>query len=806
MESGWSSYKNALPWVSASDLRNLVDGLTDPLLVADSRGLIRFANQAATSILEERSENYLGTPLPFTPDDARVRLKTRAQELDLQLRWTRTQWEGNPAWMVIARPYTEAAAPNRPLAPATSDDSNWEHRAIQAELRTEQLQEQLHRLQEQLRNGDELRNEQHSLLEQRHQSLTEVQEQLEFHKHRLRQWEQRAQTAEATALEQWNQSEEKRREQETRLQAVVKLLAASEETNKRLDKELREASQRVGPPTHLELQLEQSKKRFADQLQRIQMLESELEQLRDRTAPRDDAAWEDMRSQLELTREQALRSEKRVAHLEQRLAEQDAKVRESEQRSEALATRLSETEQDAQQIRQGLEQQLEHLSAEEREVKRLAFEDQLTRLPNLNILQQYLDYTSGLVHRDEGAAILLLIDIDRVRSVNQTLGTLAGDELLREFAGRLKALCRNTDVLGRRGDDEFLVVVAHKAIDPRELSLARTTVAQMAQSLASKVLAACQDPFILEGAPVQASCSIGMTMFGDAPVDQVLEQVQVALDRARELGRNRFQFFGPELQDRLRKRHAVVPRLMEAMERQEFLLHYQPIIDLRNGKMVGLEALLRWHDPHVGLVEPGEFLPAAESSGLIVQIGEWAVQEACLMAAQYRDVFVSVNLSARQLMHGDFSKRFMKAIERARVKPEKIVVEISEATTSADPERVSQVLAELARWNVGLAIDDFGTGSSNLLKLQREKPRFLKIDTAFVSQLPDDKTSFHIVLAACNLAANLQMQSLAEGVEKDSQLQNLRKMGCNLAQGRLLSPPVAPAQIKEMAKKTWKLN
>ncbi|MBT9584977.1 EAL domain-containing protein [bacterium] len=804
---GWEHGQDrGAQWVSATDLRHLVDGMPDPMLVADVRGLIRFANAAAALLLEGRADNFLGTPIPFSPDDARIRLKTQGKELDLQLRWARTHWEGNPAWLVVTRPAHEAPATGRSNEASGEEDPSWERRAIQAELRNEQLQEQLHRLQEQLTASDDLRHEQQILLEQRHNNLSEVQEQLDYHQHRARQLETRAQEAESIAIQQWDQSEENRRLLEQRLQATVQQLTQSEEACNKAESDLREATSRVGPPTQMERQLEQAKKRFAEQLQRIQTLEAELERLRERAVPRDEAAWDDMRSQVATNREQAFRAEQRVAQLEQRLFDQEQKARESEQRSEVLAVRLTETEQDARQTRQGLEQQLEHLSAEEREAKRLAFEDQLTQLPNLNILQQYLDFTTGLVQRDEGAAILLLVDIDRLRSVNTTLGTLAGDELLRQFASRLKGLCRNTDVLGRRGDDEFLVVVAHKAVDPRELSLARTTVAQMAQSLASKILATCHEPFQLEGSPVQVSCSIGMTMFGDDTIEQILEQAQVALDRAREVGRARFQFFGPELQDRLRKRHAVVPRLVEALERQEFVLHYQPAVDLRTGKMVGLEALLRWNDPNLGLLEPGEFLAAAESSGLIVQIGEWSVQEACLMAAQHRDLFVSVNLSARQLMHGDFSKRFMKAIERARVKPEKIVVEISEATTSADPERVSQVLAELARWNVGLAIDDFGTGSSNLMKLQREKPRFLKIDHTFVNQLPDDKTSFHIVLAACNLAANLQMQSLAEGVEKDAQLQNLRKMGCNLAQGRLLSPPVGAAQIKEMLKRTWKLN
>ncbi len=793
-------------FISPTDLRHIVDSLPDPLLIADTRGLIRFANPASSALFDGKIENFLGTQVPFSPDDARVRLRVQGREMDLLLRWARTHWEGNPAWLVTARAATGQEAPARPKHASDEDQPGLEHRAVQAELRSEQLQEQLHRLQEQLSSSDDLRHEQQVLLEQRNQALQEVQEQVDYSHHRLRQLEQRAQEAEATALEQWNQSEEKRRELEHRLHVGTQQLEQMEAERVRLQAQLKEASVRVGPPTQLERQLEQAHKRFAEQLQRIQSLEAELEGLRERAVPRDEGAWDDLRQQVSNSRDQAFRAEQRAAQLEQRLFDQEQRSRDSDLRSEALATRLSQIEFDSEQTRLGLEQQLQHLSAEEQEAKRLAFEDQLTRLPNLNILQQYLDYTTGLVERDEGAAILVLIDIDRLRSVNQTLSTYAGDELLRQFAERLKSLCRNTDVLGRRGDDEFLVVVAHKAVDPRELALARTTVVQMAQSLGAKIMAACQEPFFLDGSPLQMTCSIGMSMFGGEALEQTMEQVQVALERARELGRARFQFFGPELQDRMRKKHAVVPRLVEALERQEFVLLYQPIVDLRNGKMVGLEALLRWNDPNLGLISPGEFLPAAESSGLIVQIGEWSVQEACLMAAQYKDLFVSVNLSARQLMHGDFAKRFMKAIERARVKPDKIVVEISESTTAADPERVSQVLAELARWNVGLAIDDFGTGSSNLLKLQREKPRFLKIDMAFVQQLPDDKTSFHIVLAACNLAANLQMQSLAEGVEKDAQLQNLRKMGCNLAQGMFLSPPVNPAQIKELSKKTWKLN
>lgn len=780
---GWEELVAGTPLAAATDLRQLVDSWPDPLWVADHRGAIRFINAAAVDVVGEPAAQLLHTRLPFTPEEPAITLnRRRGEPVSLALRWVRVFWDGNPAWAVMAGSAASAQGSGHP----------------QLELRCEQLQEQLHRLQGQLGDSEAEAGRRRSELEETREQGEQLRAELAAAQRAAAEAERDARSAEANQLERMRMLEERCRELEARLTTAVQHIRQRKERERLLQEQLQSFQER----THGELE-EQTVRQMSEQLARIQMLEGELERLAERTpASRDDSEWEELRTQAGSSREQALRAENRAAHLEQKLFDQEQRARESDLRADSLTARLTQTELQAEQVRLDLESQLEQLSFEEQEAKRLAFEDSLTGLPNLNILQQYLDFTVGMVGRSEGAAALVLIDVDRLRSLNTTLGVMAGDDLLRQLAGRLKGLCRNTDVLGRRGDDEFLVVVA---LQSNEIAEARSTVAQIAQSLASKVLGACSEPFILAGEPIMVTCSIGLTLFGDESVDETLEQVQAALDRARESGRGRFQFFGPELHDRLRRRHATVPRLTEALEKQEFVLNYQPIVDLRNGRMVGMEALLRWHDPKQGIVEPAGFLPAAESSGLIVPIGEWAVQEACLMAAQYRDLFVSVNLSPRQLMHGDFPRRFMKAVERARVRPEKIVVEISEATTSADPERISQVLSELARWNVGLAIDDFGTGSSNLLRLQREKPRFLKIDHAFVTQLPDDRTSFHVVLAGCHLAASLQMQSLAEGVETEAQLQTLKRMGCQLAQGRLLSPPVAGSQVKELLRKTWKV-
>ena len=293
---GWEQGQSkAVQYISPTDLRHIVDCLPDPLLVADTRGLIRFANPASAGLFDNPLEQYIGAQVPFSPDDARVRLRVKGRELDLLLRWARTHWEGNAAWLVTAR----AATGQEPVARAKSesgeDQQAFEHRAVQAELRNEQLQEQLHRLQEQLSASDDLRHEQQVLLEQRNQALHEVQEQVDYSHHRARQLEQRAQEAEGTALEQWNQSEERRRELEHRLQASTQQLSQLEGERARLEAQIQEASQRVGPPTQMERQLEQAHKRFSEQLARIQMLEAELEGLRERAVPRDEGAWDDMR-------------------------------------------------------------------------------------------------------------------------------------------------------------------------------------------------------------------------------------------------------------------------------------------------------------------------------------------------------------------------------------------------------------------------------------------------------------------------------------------------------------------------------
>ena len=795
----------ALPQVvHPTDLRSLIDSLPDPLIVADGRGLIRFANGPAGQLFSQAASEMIGTALPVSPDDQRYSAeKPGSIDLDLfNLRWVQLMWEGNLAWCAFFVPAIGGGG--------VGGDAELERRAVQAELRCEQFHEQLKKTQEQnaamVERGKALTRQ----LQQRESDIQEMKTQTEFLQHRCQQAETKAKETEDAALEGWTGAEDRAREAESqrdelemRINALERQLSETQARELHLNQEL--DLLRSAQPEDWQRQTRHAEEQLSAQLQRISLMEKELEKLRERAAAKEGQASNDeTRAALEEKEKQASEAKHRVVQLERRLYDQEQHTLEAEKRAETYAFRLSEVQSQAREQEQGLQERLTALTARDRETKRLAFEDPLTGLANYNILLQYLEYTVGLVQRAEGAAILIVVDLDRIRSINSTISHAAGDQILIQFAERLRSYARNTDVLARRRADEFVFVVALQSTEPE----AKSTVAQMAQALAQKIVTGLEEPFVVEGTSVLMTCGIGLTMFGTPgeTSDQVVEQAYTALEKSKELGRNRFYFFGPDLQDRSRRRHLLIPRLKDALERQEFVLQYQPVVDLKTGKVVGLESLLRWHDPNVGVLEPKDFLSLAEESGLIMPIGEWAIQEACLMASQYRDLFVSINLSLRQILQSDFPRRFMKAVERARVRPEKIIVEVSESTSAFDPDRVAACLSELARWKVGMAIDDFGTSSTALNRLHQEHLKILKIDGSLIQQIPEDAGSSRLVLGTCALAQSLKLQALAEGVETTEQLSFLRKVGCHLAQGRALVPPVGASQLKDAVRKTWKFN
>lgn len=440
--------------------------------------------------------------------------------------------------------------------------------------------------------------------------------------------------------------------------------------------------------------------------------------------------------------------------------------------------------------------------AAERETQKLAYADQLTGLPNFNILQQYLKQTYEKIKDEGGAAVLLVMDVDRFRIINDTFGQKAGDDLLKAIGKRLLKFTKNRDyTLARRGEDEFIVLASLAG------SRDKSQLDALARGVGHSIVTEMGKPFEVNGQAVHVGVSIGIALYpGTAEsVEQLLDQAETAVYQAKDKGRGRIVFFSRELHDAQRKRLELETQIRSGIENDEFMVYYQPVIDLKTGKVAGLEALLRWGHPTRGLLEPHDFLKVAEDTGLIVPIGDRMLGEVTQLARGLKKGFIALNLSTRQLVDVEFSGRFMKHVQRAGIKPDRLVAEISETTSSIDPDRMQEALSKLTQWGVGIGIDEFGTGSTSLAQLSRISPRYLKIDREFVRQTPDDRASAQLCLAVANLSAGLNMTSSAVGVETEAQAAYVAKCGCTYAQGNFFSAPCPPTHLKEIMGKRWSI-
>ncbi|MBI3927749.1 MAG: EAL domain-containing protein [Armatimonadetes bacterium] len=591
------------------------------------------------------------------------------------------------------------------------------------------------------------------------------------------------------------EAEQRAVEAEERARAAEEKLIAPGETPDVLEEARERVRQAEEKARAIEIQAIEAEQRSMDATQMIESLEARLLESRHRAAEAEERARRAEEERSESLRQQAAPDQQEV------LAAAERRVARAEERARKLEQPLQEALAQVRDLEDKLRQQQPPAGATtDKETQRLAFEDQLTRLPNLNILRQYLEVTSERVARGEGVAALLLIDLDRFRVLNDTLGHKAGDELLVQVASRLRSLLGNEAVLGRKGEDEFLAVVYIPGGDP-EQCVAR------ARGLSHRVMASLAEPLVVQGETVHLSASIGISFYpGDAEGSlELFEHADSAMYRAKELGRGRAQFFTTELLNAQKRRMTLEKQLRVALEQEQFTLLYQPIVDLTSGRMAGVEAFLRWEHPETGLVETGEFLDVAEESGLIVPIGDWVIHEACLQARVMKRKFVSINLSPRQLLQAGFVRRFMKWVEKAGIRADEIVVEVSEAISSVDPERIETVLHELAHWGVGLGIDDFGTGASSLRQLKKVGARFIKIDHKLVGALPNDRQAASICLAVVGLTRSLGVSSLAEGVETEEQRIYMKQYGCQLAQGRHFSPPLPGRDVVQLLKHRWKV-
>jgi diguanylate cyclase (GGDEF)-like protein/PAS domain S-box-containing protein len=438
----------------------------------------------------------------------------------------------------------------------------------------------------------------------------------------------------------------------------------------------------------------------------------------------------------------------------------------------------------------------ERKAAEERAAY-LAYYDVLTGLPNRSLVHDRLQQSVANADQAATKVALLMVDLDRFKTINDSLGHSVGDRLLVEVAKRLKLGLRECDTLCRQGGDEFLILLP----DLPDADACVTHLARLTDSLAQ--------PFRVDALELAITVSMGIAIYPDDGPDMgtLLKKADMAMYRAKEAGRNTYRFFNEEMNDEAEERLAMHSNLRRALDTGQFVLHYQPQFEIASGRLVGAEALLRWNHPTLGLVSPGRFIPVAEESGLIVPIGEWVLREACREAAHWQrqgmtDVVVAVNLSALQFKRGEIEVSVTRALDESGLDPALLELELTESILIHDTENVLATVMRLKHMGLKLSIDDFGTGYSSLAYLKRFKVDKLKIDQSFIHDLAKDPDDAAIVRAIVQMARSLGLRTIAEGVEDRHVLDHLRLYRCDEAQGYFFSRPVPAAKFVEAYRPT----
>ena len=433
------------------------------------------------------------------------------------------------------------------------------------------------------------------------------------------------------------------------------------------------------------------------------------------------------------------------------------------------------------------------------EIHQLAFYDPLTNLPNRRLILDRLRQVLATYTRNQIDGALLFVDLDNFKVLNDTLGHDMGDLLLQQMAQRLTAQVREQDMLARLGGDEFVVMLTDLHTDSQE-------AARRAEQVASKLLRVLRQPYDLQGRSYECTVSVGVALFSDAggQVEDILKRADMAMYEAKAQGRNAVRFFNPQMQDHVEHRAALEADLRDALARGQLQLHYQPQLDAQ-GLVLGCEALLRWQHDTCGWVPPVQFIAVAESSGLILPIGQWVLQEACRQLALWSQDparaswRIAVNVSARQFRHPDFVSDVQHALRDTGADPCLLELELTESQLLDDVDAVIAKMSVLRAHGVRFSLDDFGTGYSSLTYLKRLPIYKLKIDQSFVRDLLHDHNDAAIVRTIVALASSLDVSVIAEGVETDAQRETLAKVGCLEYQGYLFARPMPAAAFEAWA-------
>ncbi|MEO7744582.1 MAG: EAL domain-containing protein, partial [Usitatibacter sp.] len=429
-------------------------------------------------------------------------------------------------------------------------------------------------------------------------------------------------------------------------------------------------------------------------------------------------------------------------------------------------------------------------------IQHLAYHDNLTGLPNRGLLQERLAHSIARAERINRKVAVLFIDLDNFKNINDTLGHDVGDELLRQVARRLSECVRLEDTIARHGGDEFIVL-----LDSLEDGRGASVVAQ-------KVLNALRQPLMLGGTEQHVSGSVGISMYPEDGRDPqtLMKNADTAMFHGKGVGKNTYQYFTAQMNVAVKRRMKLESALRRAVMQKNFVLHYQPQVDLESGEILGVEALVRWQTEDSGIVMPGDFIALAEETGLINELGEWVLREGCRQAREWHDrglggKRMAINLSARQFSDRGFLDMVTRVLAETGLDPALLELEITESQVMRETEGMISLLTRLSEMGMQLAIDDFGTGYSSLSYLKRLPIQKLKIDQSFVRDITVDPNDAAIVVAIISMARSLDLDTIAEGIETAGQLALLRSKGCHVAQGYLFSPPLDAQRIYPLLKR-----